>query len=54
MLKTLKIMGKDIFGLRFLSLTTLCGLFLSAQGQDCDSNLGSTTFKAAGDRKSVV
>ncbi|MEE1258700.1 MAG: hypothetical protein U0K66_00755, partial [Paludibacteraceae bacterium] len=42
-------MGKDIFGLRFLSLATLCGLFWSAQGQDCDSNLGSTTFKAAGD-----
>jgi hypothetical protein len=50
MLKTLKIMGKDIFGLRFLSLATLCGLFLSAQGQDCDSNLGSTDFspKAGG------
>lgn len=52
MLKTLKIMGKDIFGLRFLSLATLCGLFLSAQGQDCDSNLGSTTFKASGDAAS--
>ena len=38
-------MGKDIFGLRFLSLATLCGLFWSAQGQDCKSNLGSTSFK---------
>jgi gliding motility-associated-like protein len=50
MLKTLKFMGKGILGLRFISLAVVCGLFWSAQGQDCDSNLGSTDFspKAGG------
>lgn len=40
---------KNIFGLRLLSLTSLCGLLLSAQAQDCNSNLGSTTFKPSGE-----
>ncbi|MBE6325833.1 MAG: hypothetical protein E7077_02030, partial [Bacteroidales bacterium] len=37
-------MKKNIFSLRLLSLVSLCGLFWSAQGQDCDLNLGSTVF----------
>ncbi|MDO4525982.1 MAG: hypothetical protein Q4B61_11715, partial [Bacteroidales bacterium] len=45
-------MEKGILGLRFISLAAVCGLFWSAQGQDCDSNLGSTTFKASGEAAS--
>ena len=52
MLKTLDLMKNSISCLRFLSLAYLCGLFWSAQAQDCESNLGSTIFKPSGDAAS--
>ncbi|MBQ0155557.1 MAG: hypothetical protein KBT22_03150, partial [Bacteroidales bacterium] len=45
-------MKRNIFNLKLTTLASLLGFAISSQAQDCESNLGSTSFKASGDAAS--